>query len=838
MFPSRSALSSIEADVTTRHNLKGFGPDTRATTTGVEVSPHGEPLSKVDFETACSGHTESPPMKPNFKSRTTPVVPLEYPPAATFAFSPDVYNECYLLETYPNFRLPQRVDVHSLSSRALSELIERVVVVQGKPLVLQNFQTHPKFDKELFSMDWLRSHFGSATVMVRDLRRKKDIKLPFDEFLSTNQGKAPEDIVYYGKDLACPEAWCAAGKRLIPSCLQPMGINDLNRLLPPQLRAENLMIYVGHQGTHTASHFDLCASLGHNLMVHADEGCSALWMMVPRPHANDARKFWHQHGGGNTSLDQDNCTLPADVMAKAEFPIYAFEQHLGDLVVVPSECAHQVINLGPGTTVKYAWNRNTAHSLDHCIRNILPCNRRILKPEVFRTKAIVAYCVDRMDDCLRKDFRNYDFAVVKPFLDSCRTLLQLYAKMIADDCSPYLTDGQVRPRLADEDQPHQRVCDYCHCDIWNSWFQCTSCDHPHDLCVECYAESRRCSGFRSMTLFSHRLIQDHFQKLLAVTKLFNACSSVILPNSDPVKKYFYIQDLELLHPSTISPMTLALQTNFHYREVRPGEDLPPVPHPRFKYDLVCCTHCKKQSFCHACIANRYGVDPFQVARLKDWACPFCQKTCNCSKCVVKNGGGRPHPTRAYRQTDYHRNYELSFGLSYTTVGRKGVYPNLVDSQTFLDEKMPLSKPPSKLLNDGSDFTAFCGSPASKRSKLTRDQARGSKGAKRKALSMEEPIGESSKHKRNRVSKHGLTSSEPSQTSTPPLDRGKVKGPSRISHLSCATGEVNAAPPGVGGRQSHPGLASTSATKVYAEGKHLLEPSAALVSTALESQIDR
>lgn len=94
------------------------------------------------------------------------------------------------------------------------------------------------------------------------------------------------------------------------------------------------MIYVGHEGTHTSSHFDICGSVGHNLMLHADKGCSALWFMVERAHADAARKHWYLNGGGNTSLDQDNFSMSAEVMANAGFPVYMFEQRLGDFVLV------------------------------------------------------------------------------------------------------------------------------------------------------------------------------------------------------------------------------------------------------------------------------------------------------------------------------------------------------------------------------------------------------------------------------------------------------------------------------------------------------------------------
>lgn len=94
------------------------------------------------------------------------------------------------------------------------------------------------------------------------------------------------------------------------------------------------MVFVGHQGTHTPMHFDIGAALGHNLMVYAEDGCAALWTMVPRRYANEARVLCHRHGGGLTSLDQDNCAMPAHLLAEAEFPVVVFEQHVGDLVLV------------------------------------------------------------------------------------------------------------------------------------------------------------------------------------------------------------------------------------------------------------------------------------------------------------------------------------------------------------------------------------------------------------------------------------------------------------------------------------------------------------------------
>jgi hypothetical protein len=36
---------------------------------------------------------------------------------------------------------------------------------------------------------------------------------------------------------------------------------------PSDTRAENLMCYIDHEGTYTPAHKEMCASLGHNIMV-------------------------------------------------------------------------------------------------------------------------------------------------------------------------------------------------------------------------------------------------------------------------------------------------------------------------------------------------------------------------------------------------------------------------------------------------------------------------------------------------------------------------------------------------------------------------------------------
>ena len=102
----------------------------------------------------------------------------------------------------------------------------------------------------------------------------------------------------YLKDIDCPQVWQDKLKDILPGSIfywndsigevggagsisevmphvagrrKGKGIaiaGDLMSSLPQEMRAENLMCYIGHEGTYTATHREMCATMGHNIMVH------------------------------------------------------------------------------------------------------------------------------------------------------------------------------------------------------------------------------------------------------------------------------------------------------------------------------------------------------------------------------------------------------------------------------------------------------------------------------------------------------------------------------------------------------------------------------------------
>jgi hypothetical protein len=131
----------------------------------------------------------------------------------------------------------------------------------------------------------------------------------------------------YLKDIDCPQVWQDKLKDHIspglfylnestgevggPGALDEPGgrkgrgigrAGDLMSSLPPEMRAENLMCYIGHEGTYTPSHREMCASLGQNIMVNAsgqisedgkpERPGSSLWFMTESKDRSVVSEYW------------------------------------------------------------------------------------------------------------------------------------------------------------------------------------------------------------------------------------------------------------------------------------------------------------------------------------------------------------------------------------------------------------------------------------------------------------------------------------------------------------------------------------------------------------------
>jgi hypothetical protein len=101
---------------------------------------------------------------------------------------------------------------------------------------------------------------ADVDIVVRDLVRAQDLVMNVEQYLQlvpslagqnfgTRELKEKLPKRQYGKDIDCPQEWREQLADLLPREVSYLGDNDLMTKLPPEARAENMMIYIGHEGT-------------------------------------------------------------------------------------------------------------------------------------------------------------------------------------------------------------------------------------------------------------------------------------------------------------------------------------------------------------------------------------------------------------------------------------------------------------------------------------------------------------------------------------------------------------------------------------------------------------
>ncbi|KAG9069196.1 hypothetical protein KI688_010093 [Linnemannia hyalina] len=413
----------------------------------------------------------------------------------------------------------KRVDVNDPDVNLEYE-VQSLCVDNGEPVVIEGFHQQEKWNAGLFTFPYLQTKFGHQKILCRDLHNADDVDLTMAQYIETvhgdtvdrdftsssipphpsipgNQGTLPpRKPLIYAKDLTCPPTWrnflMNGG---LPPFLAYMRENDLNNL-NTQLAAENLMVYIGQAGTWTPAHIDQCGAIGHNIMTWADKDSSSIWFMIRSKDKKKAEELWSSF---NQPLDYEGYFAGLDELQQAKFPIYVVQQKIGDFVMVPSRCVHQVINLGKAT-IKVSWNRLTPNCLKAAMTSVLPRYRQIGRPEGYRIKLIIESTMKAWTEKL--ETQEDDFGMPKNnFSKAFKEVLKLYRSIVEEEwvdlhamgsaCEPF-----ERPKRLKESQHSQpAICDFCRADIWNRQFQCRECvngEDAYDLCAQCYSLGRGC----------------------------------------------------------------------------------------------------------------------------------------------------------------------------------------------------------------------------------------------------------------------------------------------------------------------------------------------------------
>ena len=349
----------------------------------------------------------------------------------------------------------------------------------------------------------------------------------------------------YLKDIDCPAVWEDKLKEYIPDTYfylnestgevgGPGAVNepipnstgtrmgrgiapagDLMSSLPKDMRAENLMCYIGHEGTYTPAHREMCATLGHNIMVEAsstvgDEGKperpgSSIWFMTETKDRHLVAEYWLSILGHDIEVESHFAQTVA--LKKAPFKVHVVEQKPGDLILIPPLAPHQVWNRGT-RTMKVAWNRTTVETLEMAFTEALPNARLVCRDEQYKCKAIVYYTLQKYSTLVKAVLegrqQSGEAALSFRYDKKMRQLQKDFKRLLI------MYKTVILSETFNQDIPHERpefvpfdsniTCSYCRGNIFNRFLTCPSCkdafqtgtDEPYDICMECYAMGRSC----------------------------------------------------------------------------------------------------------------------------------------------------------------------------------------------------------------------------------------------------------------------------------------------------------------------------------------------------------
>lgn len=666
--------------------------------------------------------------------------------AAFKPFPPDIIVD-ETVKTISNFEFARRITCDGIDSMAredFASLVHHWVVKLGRPLVIEGFKD--RLDKELFSSEWLQKHYGKKgkwplsmipwvglassdsylpVENVRDLSKGANVRFTIGHYLNkmpalagkinTSTFDKSQIQRLYLKDIDCPAEWQSSLEQMIapelyylnespkpylgpgstfsklPECPRtPDGFpiaraGDLMSSLPADMRAENLMCYIGHEGTYTPAHQEMCASLGHNLMVeasaesfengHATQQGSSVWFMTETKDRHAVSEYWASTLGHDIDLEDHFSQLRA--WERAPFKTYFVEQKPGDLVLVPPLAAHQVWNRGT-RTIKVAWNRTTVDTLELALGEALPKARVVCRDEQYKNKAIVYFTLQKYSNLLQ-----YAPMTSHPEVESLwsdfRRLFKLYTDILLSESFSKTPPPQDQIEFVKFDG--NVTCSYCRCNIFNRFLTCPWCktseEDAYDVCMDCYVMGRSC-GCISKLAWAEQfpwkdLTEQHdvWRHQLSTYDALDSDDGSKLPRvrfpmlsvargqlgRKPIAEI--CQEQLLLRPWTdcktgrsqedeeeeVRAETPSDTDDHDYGRTRKRRKVQ-RPKRKIRQTHGLCHHCKDSEpawklatcsqcytqYCYGNLFRAFNILPQEALEKPHWVCPKCRKICNCSVC--------------------------------------------------------------------------------------------------------------------------------------------------------------------------------------------------------------
>jgi Zinc-finger domain of monoamine-oxidase A repressor R1/JmjC domain, hydroxylase len=538
--------------------------------------------------------------------------------------------------------------------------------------------------------------------------------------------KDPDRQRIYLKDIDCPPLWQDKLSNLIPPALfylnestgdhggpgaveepNPNGpgthrgrgiakAGDLMSSLPPDMRAENMMCYIGHEGTYTPAHREMCASLGQNIMVETSTGAiedgkptkpgSSIWFMTETKDRHVVSEYWLSALGHD--IEVENHFAQINAWKAAPFRTYVVEQRVGDFILIPPLAPHQVWNRGT-RTMKAAWNRTTVETLEMALEEALPRARMVCRDEQYKNKAIIYFTLVKYSKLLAAaaDLKlkrsNQPPAKVRQLQKDFRRLHALYTKiLVSESFSPSQEERKIELIQYDSNI----TCSYCRGNIFNRFLTCPSCvgelpsgdEDTYDICMDCYAMGRSClciSKMRWVEQFSWGDLTQKYEQWRRQIIQFEGQVTEKSPRSLKLELERYgkrslaeICQLELKKrpwkdiKKPVAPIdegNLSEEVEVNGEGITQKKKRKPRQSEKFKREhKIChfhttweprwkqieCSQCDA-SFCYGTLARAFDMKPQEILAEKDWKCPRCRNFCICRRCREKPGWKMIEPPR-------------------------------------------------------------------------------------------------------------------------------------------------------------------------------------------------
>lgn len=556
---------------------------------------------------------------------------------------------------------------------------------------------------------------------VRDIVSQSDIPMTTGHYLRslkqlTNQW-TPTNFRderrqrLYLKDIDCPPEWREALQKAINPVLfylnstltrtgaEPESENDildpktsaaaagdLMSSLPREMRAENLMCYIGHEGTYTPAHREMCASLGQNIMVEAsgdengEKPGSSIWFMTESKDRAVVREYFLSMLGHDIEIEKHFAQVNA--WKKAPFDVYVVEQRVGDFILIPPLAAHQVWNRGT-RTMKVAWNRTTVETLELALQEALPKARLVCRDEQYKNKAIIYYTLQSYHQrlqLLEEQAQKSQLGFIDLGRDALRNSAR--AKQLASDFKKLFalfTQILVDEVFAFKERDTELIpfdscitCSYCRANIFNRFLTCKNCvrtlvtgdEDTYDVCMECYAMGRSCvclSGlqwceqwswselvtnhelWRSMVISNDGFIDiNDSPQPLEVAKQISGKKSVAQICQEALRRRPWKDITKPEKEATPSDSeegeeaaNSAAKKKRRKKKNKKGDvrRCHVCCRKEFSYRMQMCSNpdCL-EGYCFGVLYRAFDMMPQEVLQDDHWMCPKCLGICNCGHC--------------------------------------------------------------------------------------------------------------------------------------------------------------------------------------------------------------